>query len=265
MYSCAACFYAALTGFLPPEALERLEHDTLVPVSQCGIPVPEYLDKAILKGLAVQPEDRFQNAEEFLEAIENQQVVELRQPEAPGAGTAPQPSGETKSRLRPAFAAGIAAAALVLAVGAGVWIGGGSRGAAAPGGETARPAAEAETAIDADAPTVMIAGEEYSTALTELRLESMDLTDADILLLSDPTRGIDVGTKYEIYQLIRRLAESGKTILLYSTENMELLGLCDRAAVFRDGEVAAVLQGEQFTEHEILKAALGMEETEVGA
>lgn len=91
------------------------------------------------------------------------------------------------------------------------------------------------------------------------------LTDADILLLSDPTRGIDVGTKYEIYQLIRRLAESGKTILLYSTENMELLGLCDRAAVFRDGEVAAVLQGEQFTEHEILKAALGMEETEVGA
>ena len=185
VYSCAACFYAALTGFLPPEALERLEHDTLVPVSQCGIPVPEYLDKAILKGLAVQPEDRFQNAEEFLEAIENQQVVELRQAEAPGAGTAPQPSGEKKSRLRPAFAAGIAAAALALAVGAGVWIGGGSRGAAAPGGETARPAAETETAIDADAPTVMIAGEEYSTALTELRLESMDLTDADILPLAE--------------------------------------------------------------------------------
>ena len=91
------------------------------------------------------------------------------------------------------------------------------------------------------------------------------LTDADLLLLSDPTRGIDVGTKYEIYQLIRRLAESGKTIILYSTENMELLGLCDRVAVFRDGEVAAVLEGEKFTEHEILKAALGMEETEVGA
>lgn len=91
------------------------------------------------------------------------------------------------------------------------------------------------------------------------------LTDADLLLLSDPTRGIDVGTKYEIYQLIRRLAESGKTILLYSTENMELLGLCDRAAVFRDGQVAAVLEGENFTEHEILKAALGMSEMEVGA
>ena len=77
VYSCAACFYAALTGFLPPESLERLDNDTLVPVSQCGVDIPEYLDKAILKGLAVQPEDRFQNAEEFLSAIESQQVVEV--------------------------------------------------------------------------------------------------------------------------------------------------------------------------------------------
>ncbi|HJB53612.1 MAG TPA: serine/threonine protein kinase, partial [Candidatus Oscillibacter pullicola] len=56
VYSCAACFYAAITGFLPPESLERLDHDELVPISQCGIEIPEYLDKAILKGLAVQPE-----------------------------------------------------------------------------------------------------------------------------------------------------------------------------------------------------------------
>ena len=187
VYSCAACFYAALTGFLPPEALERLEHDTLVPVSQCGISIPEYLDRAILKGLAVQPEDRFQSAEEFLEAIETQQVVELRQPETPAVGTAPQPSEEKRSRIRPAFAAGIAAAALALAVGAGIWIGGGSRGTAVPAGGTDQPAAEAGASLDADAPTVTIAGEEYSTALTELRLESMGLTDADILPLSEMT------------------------------------------------------------------------------
>ena len=49
VYSCAACFYAAITGFLPPESLERLDEDTLVPISQCGIDIPEYLDKAILK------------------------------------------------------------------------------------------------------------------------------------------------------------------------------------------------------------------------
>ena len=77
VYSCAACFYAAITGFLPPESLERLDEDTLVPISQCGIEIPEYLDKAILKGLAVQPEDRFQSAAEFLDAIESQQVVEV--------------------------------------------------------------------------------------------------------------------------------------------------------------------------------------------
>lgn len=80
VYSCAACFYAALTGYLPPEALERLDEDTLVPVSQAGVEVPEWLDNAILKGLAVQPEDRFQSAAEFLDAIENQQVVEVPVP-----------------------------------------------------------------------------------------------------------------------------------------------------------------------------------------
>lgn len=59
VYSCAACFYAAITGYLPPESLERMDKDELVPISELGIDIPEYLDKAILKGLAVQPEDRF--------------------------------------------------------------------------------------------------------------------------------------------------------------------------------------------------------------
>ena len=111
VYSCAACFYAAITGFLPPEALERLEHDDLVPVSQCGIDIPEYLDKAILKGLAVQPEDRFQSAAEFLDAIESQQVVEV--PVSGGAAPAPVPK---QKKAKPALIAAIAAA-VVVAVG----------------------------------------------------------------------------------------------------------------------------------------------------
>ena len=86
VYSCAACFYAALTGYLPPESLERLDHDELVPVSQVLPEIPEWLDKAILKGLAIQPEDRFQSAAEFLDAIENQLVVEV-----PAAGAPAQP------------------------------------------------------------------------------------------------------------------------------------------------------------------------------
>ncbi|MBS6356070.1 serine/threonine protein kinase, partial [Oscillibacter sp.] len=111
VYSCAACFYAAISGFLPPESLERMDEDTLVPISQCGIEIPEYLDKAILKGLAVQPEDRFQNAAEFLDAIESQQVVEV-----PGTVPAtPTVGGQVDALLenvkqRPKFYAAIAAA-----------------------------------------------------------------------------------------------------------------------------------------------------------
>ena len=98
VYSCAACFYAALTGFLPPESLERLDQDTLVPVSQCGVDIPEYLDKVILKGLAVQPEDRFQSAAEFLEAIESQQVVEV----PPSGSASAQSAQPERKRFKPA-------------------------------------------------------------------------------------------------------------------------------------------------------------------
>ena len=93
VYSCAACLYAALTGVLPPESLERLDQDELVPVSQAGIEIPEWLDRAILKGLAVQPEDRFQSAAEFLDAIENQIAVEV-----PGAAPVQAPQAAKKSR-----------------------------------------------------------------------------------------------------------------------------------------------------------------------
>ena len=166
VYSCAACFYAALTGFLPPEALERLDHDELVPVSQCGVDIPEYLDKAILKGLAVQPEDRFQNAQEFLDAIETQQVVEV-----PRAGTA-QPAAPTRKKLNPVIIGG-AAAAVAVVLGIGIAIGGSSGSSVGePGG--GNPIAEAL------APTVTIGGEEYSTALTELDLGSQNLTDEEI-------------------------------------------------------------------------------------
>ena len=162
VYSCAACFYAAITGFLPPEALERLEHDELVPISQCGIEIPEYLDKAILKGLAVQPEDRFQSAAEFLDAIESQQVVEV--PVSGGAAPAPE-----KKKVRPGLIAGLAAV-VVVAIGIGIAIGGGG----SSGGDSGSSITEAL------APKVTIGGQAYSTALTELKLADQGLTDADI-------------------------------------------------------------------------------------
>ena len=171
VYSCAACFYAAITGFLPPESLERLDSDTLVPISQTGIEIPEYLDKAILKGLAVQPEDRFQSAAEFLEAIERQQVVEVP---VPGGAAAPASPPE-KKKVKPALIAGIAAL-VVVAVGVGMALGGGGSPAQEGSGD---PISEAL------APKVTIGGEAYSTALTELELDGTDLTDADFEALQE--------------------------------------------------------------------------------
>src|SRR5829696_3959182 len=60
-------------------------------------------------------------------------------------------------------------------------------------------------------------------------------TDPDVILLNDPTRGIDVGTKQEIYRLMRELAEQGACVLFYSTDYEELIGCCDRIAVMYDG------------------------------
>ena len=77
VYSCAACLYAAITGYLPPESLERLDHDTLVPPSEAGAEIPLYLERAILKRPGSAAGGPFQTAGEFLEALESQKVVEF--------------------------------------------------------------------------------------------------------------------------------------------------------------------------------------------
>ncbi|AMM23682.1 sugar ABC transporter ATP-binding protein [Variovorax sp. PAMC 28711] len=84
-----------------------------------------------------------------------------------------------------------------------------------------------------------------------------------VLLLSDPTRGIDVGTKQEIYLLLRQLADAGTAILLYSTDYAELIGCCDRVAVFFDGRVVRWLAGEQLTERALVSSALNLSEETV--
>src|SRR5699024_11427590 len=71
------------------------------------------------------------------------------------------------------------------------------------------------------------------------------LTDADIYLLDEPTRGIDVGAKFEIYQIILNLAAEGKSILMVSSELPELLGVCDRILVMSNGRVAGVEEVEK--------------------
>ncbi|MDR2529848.1 MAG: sugar ABC transporter ATP-binding protein [Synergistaceae bacterium] len=81
------------------------------------------------------------------------------------------------------------------------------------------------------------------------------LLDPDILILDEPTRGIDVGAKYEIYRLMMELAKEGKAIVMVSSELPELLGMCDRVYVMRRGSVAGELKKEEFSQELIMKYA----------
>ncbi len=81
------------------------------------------------------------------------------------------------------------------------------------------------------------------------------LTDPEVLLLDEPTRGIDVGAKYEIYQLIQDLANQGKTVLMVSSEMPELLGVCDRIVVMSGGRVAGEVDAQNTTQEEIMTLA----------
>ena len=81
------------------------------------------------------------------------------------------------------------------------------------------------------------------------------LTDPEVLLLDEPTRGIDVGAKYEIYQLILDLANKGKTVVMVSSEMPELLGVCDRIVVMSGGRVAGEVDARSTTQEEIMTLA----------
>jgi ribose transport system ATP-binding protein len=80
----------------------------------------------------------------------------------------------------------------------------------------------------------------------------------DLILLNDPTRGIDVGTKQEIYRLLRELADQGRALLLYSTDYAELIGCCDRVSVMYDGAIVRELEGAAITEEAIVAASLNL-------
>jgi ABC-type sugar transport system ATPase subunit len=78
-----------------------------------------------------------------------------------------------------------------------------------------------------------------------------------VLILDEPTRGIDVGTRFEIYKIIEGLTESGVAILLISSDIQELLALADRVVVMRAGKLVGEFAGGDLTEMNIGAAALG--------
>ncbi len=82
------------------------------------------------------------------------------------------------------------------------------------------------------------------------------LTQPDVLILDEPTRGIDVGAKYEIYCVINELAKAGKAVIVISSEMPEIIGTCDRTYVINEGEIAGELSREELTQEKIMQCVM---------
>jgi len=82
------------------------------------------------------------------------------------------------------------------------------------------------------------------------------LADPDVLLLDEPTRGIDVGAKYEIYCIINELAAAGKAVVLISSEMPEVLGMSDRIYVMNEGRIVGELSREEASQEAIMKCIM---------
>jgi ribose transport system ATP-binding protein len=81
--------------------------------------------------------------------------------------------------------------------------------------------------------------------------------DPNVIVLDEPTRGVDVGAKRDIYFLIHRLAAQGRAVIVISSELIELIGLCHRVAVMRAGRLQATLTLDHLTEEELIAHATG--------
>ena len=81
-------------------------------------------------------------------------------------------------------------------------------------------------------------------------------SEADILILDEPTRGIDVGAKYEIYCLMNQLTQQGKAVIMISSELPEVLGMSDRILVMHEGRIKGELTGEAMTAEQVMSLAI---------
>ena len=84
-------------------------------------------------------------------------------------------------------------------------------------------------------------------------------SDPQLLMLDEPTRGIDVGAKYEIYTIINKLVDDGRAVLMISSEMQELLGMCDRIYVMNEGRFVGEFTGAEATQEKIMRAIMRAE------
>lgn len=104
----------------------------------------------------------------------------------------------------------------------------------------------------------VVAGRMSGGNQQKLLLAKVMETEPQIIIIDEPTRGIDVGTKQQIYHFISALARDGCTIIVVSSEMPEVIGLCTRVAVMREGRMVGMLEGEEITEQEIMRYAAGL-------
>ena len=104
----------------------------------------------------------------------------------------------------------------------------------------------------------VVAGRMSGGNQQKLLLAKVMETEPDIIIIDEPTRGIDVGTKQQIYHFISALARDGKSIIVVSSEMPEIIGLCTRVAVMREGRIVGILEGEEISEQEIMRYSAGL-------
>ncbi|NWJ23607.1 sugar ABC transporter ATP-binding protein [Rhizobium sp. RM] len=109
----------------------------------------------------------------------------------------------------------------------------------------------------------LLAGQLSGGNQQKLLLAKMMLLDPSIVIIDEPTRGIDIGTKEQIYRFIAELAEEGRSIIVVSSEMPELIGICDRILVMRSGRIAGEVSGDRMTENEIVALATGVHSDKV--
>lgn len=108
---------------------------------------------------------------------------------------------------------------------------------------------------DVEAPIRFLSGGNQQKVSVAKWLE----TKPRVLILDEPTRGVDVGAKRELYHLIHRLASEGMACLVISSEQLEIVGLCHRAFIMREGRIVGELEGEAVTEEGIMRLAAGVD------
>ena len=108
----------------------------------------------------------------------------------------------------------------------------------------------------------LLAGQLSGGNQQKLLLAKMMMLKPEIVIIDEPTRGIDIGTKEQIYKFIADLARQGKSVIVVSSEMPELIGICDRIIVMREGAIVGEVAGERMTENEIVVLATGVKTSE---